>query len=110
VVEQKSPSPWLGNRAALLARGRRESTRDAATYFLSGYVDFEPARTTIRRGARGAGGGCSDAEERADFAVHEELPAKTGAKLTKEEGMSKVRVLVDTRKGALVLTSDENAN
>jgi photosystem II stability/assembly factor-like uncharacterized protein len=31
---------------------------------------------------------------------------KTGAKLTKESGMSTVRVLVGTRKGAFVLTSD----
>jgi photosystem II stability/assembly factor-like uncharacterized protein len=35
-----------------------------------------------------------------------ELRAKTGAKLSKESGMSKVRVLVGTRKGAFVLTSD----
>jgi photosystem II stability/assembly factor-like uncharacterized protein len=34
------------------------------------------------------------------------LPAKTGAKRRKEVGMSKVRVLVGTRKGAFVLTSD----
>jgi photosystem II stability/assembly factor-like uncharacterized protein len=35
-----------------------------------------------------------------------ELHAKTGVKLSKESGMSKVRVLVGTRKGAFVLTSD----
>jgi photosystem II stability/assembly factor-like uncharacterized protein len=35
-----------------------------------------------------------------------QLPANTGAKLNKEEGMSTVRVLVGTRKGAFVLTSD----
>jgi photosystem II stability/assembly factor-like uncharacterized protein len=34
------------------------------------------------------------------------LPAQTGAKLRKEEGMSRVRVLIGTRKGAFVLTSD----
>ena len=34
------------------------------------------------------------------------LPAKTGAKLGKEQGMSGVRVLVGTRKGAFVLTAD----
>jgi photosystem II stability/assembly factor-like uncharacterized protein len=34
------------------------------------------------------------------------LPAKTGTKLRKEEGMSMVRVLVGTRKGAFFLTSD----
>jgi photosystem II stability/assembly factor-like uncharacterized protein len=33
-------------------------------------------------------------------------PAKTGAKLRKEYGMSTVRVLVGTRKGAFILTSD----
>ncbi len=34
------------------------------------------------------------------------LPGKTGAKFRKERRMSKVRVLVGTRKGAFVLTSD----
>jgi BNR/Asp-box repeat len=34
------------------------------------------------------------------------LPAQTGAKLRKEEAMSRVRVLIGTRKGAFVLTSD----
>jgi photosystem II stability/assembly factor-like uncharacterized protein len=35
-----------------------------------------------------------------------QLPAQTGVKLRKEAGMSTVRVLVGTRKGAFVLTSD----
>ena len=34
------------------------------------------------------------------------LPANTDAKLGKEQGMSGVRILVGTRKGAFVLTSD----
>ena len=34
------------------------------------------------------------------------LRAKTGANYKKEEGMSTVRVLVGTRKGAFVLTAD----
>jgi photosystem II stability/assembly factor-like uncharacterized protein len=38
--------------------------------------------------------------------VVKKLHAKTSAKLKKEEGMSGVRVLVGTRKGAFVLTSD----
>src|SRR5205814_107210 len=36
----------------------------------------------------------------------EQAPAKTGARRGKECGMSRVRVLVGTRKGAFVLTSD----
>jgi photosystem II stability/assembly factor-like uncharacterized protein len=40
------------------------------------------------------------------MSCEKKLPAKTGAKLNKEAGMSTVRVLVGTRKGAFVLTSD----
>src|SRR5512137_2868403 len=38
--------------------------------------------------------------------IYTRTRAKTGVKLRKEQGMSGVRVLVGTRKGAFVLTSD----